>query len=260
MRPNYPAMFETENHRQYSLHLPTEGWPGWVGLDVTDLYQHRHHPRHRWALWQVERTESVETVSATAWSFSSHPSGCSTDAWRGGWRGRPRHPAQTHDGLIMTSEEQIPPLPDQLSRYTELTHCVLVSIQYSKATHAQYISVSRRRSFGTTLQTVFWHTLSLALVTSAIPGSVQIRQTHNVPRSSLRSSQSNALTVPAHKLILHNGNVEYCNQNGSAMTTQWCNVPPIYNTAIIYITRKTVKRPHQKRLQSRPAEPWISAV
>jgi len=20
------------NHRQYSLHLPTEGWPGWVGL------------------------------------------------------------------------------------------------------------------------------------------------------------------------------------------------------------------------------------
>jgi len=21
------------NHRQYSLHLPTEGWPGWVGLD-----------------------------------------------------------------------------------------------------------------------------------------------------------------------------------------------------------------------------------
>jgi len=21
------------NHHQYSLHLPTEGWPGWVGLD-----------------------------------------------------------------------------------------------------------------------------------------------------------------------------------------------------------------------------------
>jgi len=25
--------FLPRNHRQYSLHLPTKGWPGWVGLD-----------------------------------------------------------------------------------------------------------------------------------------------------------------------------------------------------------------------------------
>ena len=27
------------NHLRDSLHLPTEGWPGWVGLDGLDKYQ-----------------------------------------------------------------------------------------------------------------------------------------------------------------------------------------------------------------------------
>ena len=69
------------NHRQYSLRLPTEGWPGWVGLggwlrsEIVCLPEGSHHPSTNRA--RCRATALIETNALPLHQTANRSSGTS---------------------------------------------------------------------------------------------------------------------------------------------------------------------------------------